>query len=124
MFSDTLEAARDHLEPGKNVVLTVEANLEGDTLKLLCRAAQPIDQVAAEGGASALRIHLNKAEAAASVAALFARVEGRSRAQITICVPDETGREIDLTLPQPYPVTPQIKGAIKAMSGVVLVEEV
>ncbi|MBC2835000.1 DNA polymerase III subunit alpha [Paragemmobacter straminiformis] len=124
VFSDTLEAARDNLEPGKNVVLTVEANLEGDTLKLLCRAAQPIDQVAAEGGASALRIHLNKAEAAASVAALFAKVEGRNRAQITICVPDETGREIDLTLPQPYPVTPQIKGAIKAMAGVVLVEEV
>ncbi len=124
VFSDTLEAARDHLEPGKNVVLTVEANLEGDTLKLLCRAAQPIDQVAAEGGASALRIHLNKAEAAAAVAALFGRVEGKNRAQITICVPDEKGREIDLTLPQPYPITPQIKGAIKAMAGVVLVEEV
>ena len=124
VFSDTLEAAREHLEPGRNVVLTVEANLEGDTLKLLCRAAQPIDQVAAEAGASALRIHLNKAEAAGSVAALLARVEGRNRAQITICVPDDQGREIDLTLPQPYPVTPQIKGAIKAMAGVVLVEEV
>ena len=124
VFSDTLEAARDHLEPGRNVVLTVEANLEGETLKLLCRAAQPIDMVAAEAGASALRIHLNKAEAAASVAALFSRVEGRNRAQITICVPDEQGREIDLVLPQPYPVTPQIKGAIKAMQGVVLVEDV
>ena len=124
VFSDTLEAAREHLEPGKNVVLTVEANLEGETLKLLCRGAQPIDQVAAEGGASALRIHLNKVEAAGSVAALFARVEGRNKAQITICVPDDDGREIDLVLPQPYPITPQIKGAIKAMAGVVLVEEV
>ncbi len=124
VFSDTLEAARDYLDPGRNVVLTVEANLEGETLKLLARAAQPIDQVAAEGGASALRIHLNKADAAASVAALFSRVEGRTKAQITICVPDDQGREIDLTLPQPYPVTPQIKGAIKAMSGVILVEEV
>ena len=123
VFSDTLEAARDFLEPGKNVVLTVEANLEGETLKLLARAAQPIDQVAAEGGASALRIHLNKAEAAGAVAALFSRVEGKTRAQITICVPDDQGREIDLTLPNPYPVTPQIKGAIKAMQGVVLVEE-
>jgi hypothetical protein len=27
-------------------------------------------------------------------------------------------------LPTPYPVTPQIKGAIKAMQGVVMVEEV
>ena len=55
---------------------------------------------------------------------LLAKVEGRHRAAITLCVPDETGREIDLALPTPYPVTPQIKGAIKAMAGVVLVEEV
>ena len=40
VFSDTLEAARDLLEPGRNVVLGVEANLEGETLKLLARSAQ------------------------------------------------------------------------------------
>jgi DNA polymerase-3 subunit alpha len=124
VFSDTLEQARDFLEPGKNVVLTVEANLEGETLKLLARSAASIDTVAAEAGASALRIHLNRAEAAASVAALLAKVEGRNRAQITITIPDDQGREIDLVLPQPYPVTPQIKGAVKAISGVVMVEEV
>ena len=124
VFSDTLEAARDLLEPGKNVVLTVEANLEGDTLKLLARAAQPIDQVAADAGAAAIRVHLNRVEAIPSLAALLAKVEGRTKAQITLCVPDDQGREIDLTLPDPYPLTPQIRGAIKAMSGVVLVEEV
>ncbi len=124
VFSDTLEAARDHLEPGMNVVLTVEANLEGDTLKLLARAAQPIDQVAADAGTLAIRVHLNRAEAIPSLAALLAKVEGRNKAQITLCVPDDQGREIDLTLPQPYPLTPQIRGAIKAMSGVVMVEEV
>ncbi len=124
VFSDTLEAARDLLEPGLNVVLTVEATLEGDTLKLLARAAQPIDQVAADAGAQAIRVHLNRAEAIPSLAALLAKVEGRNKAQITLCVPDDQGREIDLTLPQPYPLTPQIRGAIKAMRGVVLVEEV
>ena len=124
VFSDTLEAARDLLEPDKNVVLTVEANLEGDTLKLLARAAQPIDQVAADAGAQAIRVHLNRVEAIPSLAALLAKVEGRTKAQITLCVPDDQGREIDLTLPDPYPLTPQIRGAIKAMSGVVLVEEV
>ena len=124
VFSDTLEAARDLLEPGKNVVLTVEANLEGDTLKLLARAAQPIDQVAADAGAQAIRVHLNRVEAIPSLAALLAKVEGRTKAQITLCVPDDQGREIDLTLPDHYPLTPQIRGAIKAMSGVVLVEEV
>jgi DNA polymerase-3 subunit alpha len=123
VFSDTLEAARDFLDPGMNVVLTVEANLEGDTLKLLARGAMPIDQVAAEAGAQALRIHLNRPEAAGSIATLLARVQGKTRAQITLCVPDDQGREIDLTLPNPYPVTPQIRGAIKAMQGVVLIED-
>jgi DNA polymerase-3 subunit alpha len=43
---------------------------------------------------------------------------------VTICVPDpETGEEIDLVLPKPVPVTPQVKGAIRAMHGVVMVEE-
>ena len=124
VFSDTLEAARDFLEPGMNVVLTVEANLEGDTLKLLARAATPIDQVAADAGAQAIRVHLNRAEAIPSLAALLEKVEGRNKAQVTLCVPDDQGREIDVTLPNPYPLTPQIRGAIKAMSGVVMVEEV
>jgi DNA polymerase III subunit alpha len=125
MFSDTLEAARDLLEVGKNVVLTVEATLEGDTMKLLARAVQPIDQVAADAGGSSLRIYLDRIEAAASVASLFARLDGgRSKGQIILCVPDPaTGREIDLALPNPYPITPQIKGAIKAVQGVVTVEE-
>ena len=124
VFSDVLEASRDHLEPGKNVVLTVRADPDGESVKLLANAVQPIDAVAAEAGASDLRIHLNRPEAAGSVAALLASLQGRGKAQITICVPDETGREIDVTLPQPYPVTPQAKGAIKAIQGVVMVEEV
>jgi DNA polymerase III subunit alpha len=123
VFSDTLEAARDLLEAGQNVVLTVEATLEGETLKLLARGAVAIDAVAEGGGASAFRIHLNRAEAATSIATLLAQVQGRTKAQITLCVPDDTGQEIDLILPNPYPITPQIRGAIKAMQGVVMVEE-
>jgi len=105
------------------VVLTVKVEPEGDGVKLLANAVQPIDEVAAQGGASDLRIHLNRAEAAVSLAGLLASVTGRNRATITLCVPDGQGREIDLVLPQPYPVTPQIKGAIKAVAGVVMVEE-
>ncbi|MBT9246996.1 DNA polymerase III subunit alpha [Gemmobacter fulvus] len=124
VFSDTLEQCRDFLEPGKNVVLTVEANLEGDTLKLLARGAQPIDAVAAEAGGSNLRVHITKPEAAASIATLLARIEpSRIKGQITLCIPDDQGREIDLALPDLYPVSPQIKGAIKAMNGVLMVEE-
>ncbi len=124
VFSDTLEAARDHLEVGRNVVLTVEANLEGESLKLLARVAQPVDSVANTAEAADLRVHINRPEAAASLASLLGKLDGPSRAKIFLCVPDDTGREVDIELPKTYPITPQIKGAIKAMGGVVLVEEV
>ena len=123
VFSDVLETTRDLLQPGRNVVLTVEATLEGETLKLLARAVQPVDGVAADGAPADIRIHLNRPEAAASVAALLARVEGKLRAQVLLCVPDGDG-EVDIALPDRYPMTPQIRGAIKAIHGVVLVEEV
>ncbi|MFO1201412.1 MAG: DNA polymerase III subunit alpha [Tabrizicola sp.] len=123
-FSDVLEASRDHLDAGMNVVLTVKAELEGDTLKLLAQAITPIDAATATAGAQDLRIHLAKPEAAQSLASLLAKVEGRQRAQITLCVTDPSGREIDIDLPGQYPVTPQIKGAIKAMHGVLAVEEI
>jgi DNA polymerase III subunit alpha len=122
-----LEAARDHLETGRNVVVTVEATLEGETLKLLARAVQPIDAVAAEAGSSGLRIHLRSPDAAPSVAGLLHRIaaEGaRSRGPVVICVPDEaTGREIDIALPKSWPVSPQVKGALRAMPGIALVED-
>jgi DNA polymerase-3 subunit alpha len=123
-FSEVLEASRDHLDAGSNVVLTVKAELEGETLKLLAQAITPIDAATAAAGAQDLRIHLAKPEAAISLATLLAKVEGRTRAAITLCVTDPQGREIDIDLPGQYPVTPQIKGAIKAMHGVLAVEEI
>lgn len=129
VFSDTLEQTRAYLEPGANVVLTVEATMEADTLKLLARAAQPIDAVVADAGSAGLRIHLDEARAVELVAALLNRMAGelgmRSKGPVEFCVADPaTGREIFLRAPQDYPVNPQIKGAIKAMGGVSLVEEV
>jgi DNA polymerase III subunit alpha len=123
-FSDVLEASRDHLDAGSNVVLTVKAELEGDTLKLLAQAITPIDAATATAGAQDLRIHLAKPEAAQSLAALLAKVDARTRAAITLCVTDPEGREIDIDLPGQFPITPQIKGAIKAMHGVLAVEEI
>ena len=132
IFSDVLEASRANLEPGQNVVMTVEATMEGETLKLLGRLVQPIDVVVADAGSSGLRVHIGDAGAVALVASLLARVaaeagqvNARGRGPVTLCVADPaTGREVDLALPREYPVTPQIKGALKSLTGVVMVEEV
>ncbi|OSP56038.1 DNA polymerase III subunit alpha [Pseudoruegeria sp. SK021] len=132
MFSDTLEASRDLLEPGSNVVLSVEATCEADQLKLLCRSVQPIDGAVAAAGATGLRIHLDAAEAAATVADLLAKVNAeaktRTRAPVEILIHaadllDSGAGEVPILLPQDYAVTPQVKAAIKSLGGVALVED-
>ena len=124
VFSDTLEASRDLLEPGRNVVLSVKAELEGDTLKLLANSVQAIDAVADQAGAQDLKIHINQPAAITSLLTLLPKLEGRTRARITLTAHFDAGHEADIPLPQTYPVTPQIRAAIKAIQGVVMVEEV
>ncbi|MEO0371056.1 MAG: DNA polymerase III subunit alpha, partial [Pseudomonadota bacterium] len=68
MFSDTLEAAREHLEPGSMVVIGVEANMEEDQLKLLGRSVSPIDSVVADAGQSGLKIFVEDEAVLPSVA--------------------------------------------------------
>ncbi|NYS24251.1 DNA polymerase III subunit alpha [Rhodobacteraceae bacterium 2376] len=127
VFSETLEAARQHLEPGANVVLTVEATMEADTLKLLARGAQPVDVVVADAGAPGLRIHIDAPEAVSAVARLLARFgesPARGRGPICFCVTDPaTGQEVDVSTGQAHAITPQLRGAVKSLDGVLAVEE-
>ncbi|QYK43246.1 MAG: DNA polymerase III subunit alpha [Paracoccaceae bacterium] len=127
VFSDTLEAARAFLEPGANVVLTVEATPEGEGVKLLARGVEPVDRVAEAGGTSGLRVHLDREEAAGAVAALLARIGAeagrKARAPVHLCVRPDPDREVEIVLGRDFPVSPAIKGALRAVPGVAMVED-
>ncbi|NBB98807.1 MAG: DNA polymerase III subunit alpha [Alphaproteobacteria bacterium] len=126
VFSEALEAGRQHLEPGQNVVISVEATMEADTLKLLARGIQPIDAVVADAGAAGLRVHVDRPDAIGAVANLLARHgKGQARGPLWFCVTDaERGQEYDIDTGQLFAITPQVRGAVKSLDGVVLVEEV
>ena len=128
VFSDTLEAAGDLLNAGSNVVLSIEATMESDQLKLLARGVQAVDGVAAEAGSMGLRVFIDRAEAVKSVSSVLERAakDGTSRSggPVVFCLIDASlPGEVELSLPKDYPVNPQIKGAIKSLGGVVTVEE-
>ncbi|TVQ05728.1 MAG: DNA polymerase III subunit alpha, partial [Roseinatronobacter sp.] len=109
VFSDTLEAGRQYLEAGQNVVLTVEATMEAETLKLLARGVQPVDSVVADAGAAGLRIHIESPDAITSVASLLARYKdgpARSRGPLWFCVTDlAKGQEYDIDTGQMFAIT-------------------
>ncbi|WP_299134996.1 DNA polymerase III subunit alpha [uncultured Amaricoccus sp.] len=126
VFSDVLDVAREHLEPGRNVVLTVEATLEGDEVKLLARAAQPIDLVVASAAGAGLRVFVNDLAAAPSLAARLTTIarDGRARpGPIEIVAMAADLPDTIIRLPTEYPLSPQVFGALKTVRGVVHVEE-
>ncbi|MCP5085769.1 MAG: DNA polymerase III subunit alpha [Rhodobacteraceae bacterium] len=128
VFSDTLEQCRDLLVAGQNVVLTVEANLEADQLKLLARGAQPVDAAVMDAAAMGLRVFVNDEAAIESVATRLedatkgAGKRGRGPVHLVLSHPDLPG-EVEVALKQEYTLNPQIKGAIKHVPGVQVVEE-
>ncbi|MCF3595961.1 DNA polymerase III subunit alpha [Rhodobacteraceae bacterium LMO-12] len=129
VFSETLEKAREFLETGSKVVVTVEATMESDQLKLLGRSVAPIDTVVADVGGVGLKIFLEDAEAVQSVADVLAdaaeKVKTGGRGPILFCLMDhDLPGEVEIDAGAEFPVSPQIKGAIKSLPGVVEVQEV
>ncbi|MEO1680049.1 MAG: DNA polymerase III subunit alpha [Pseudomonadota bacterium] len=130
VFSDTLDQAREHLEPGQNVMITAEVTLEAEQLKLLARSAEPLDKaVVGLGGASAgFRVFVEETDAVISVKTLLERAAAQAKAvpmgpiALTLMSPDLPG-EVDVMLGDRLPVSPQLRGAIKAVQGVLTVED-
>ena len=128
MFSEPLEKYRDMLVAGANVVIGVEANMEGDQLKLLARSVQPVDGAVADAAAAGLRIYLGEEAAIPSVKSLLDRVMGEGKPQargpinLLLMHPELPG-EVEISLKGKFPVNPQIKGALRSLGGVVTVEE-
>ncbi|MBZ8118849.1 DNA polymerase III subunit alpha [Roseovarius sp. LXJ103] len=127
MFSETLEKSRPHLETGAQLVITVEATMEAEQLKLLARAVAPIDGIVADAGAMGLRIYIEAPDVLSAVANVLEGARGASKARpgpVQFCLsgPDLPG-EVELSAGRDFPVNPQIKGAIKSLEGVIDVED-
>ncbi len=129
LFSETLEKSREFLEAGAQVVVTAEATMEADQLKLLGRSVGPIDSVVADAGATGLRIFVNEEGALATVSKVLAdaatAAKGAAKGPIQLCLLDPgLPGEVEMDLGQDFPVNPQIKGALKSLEGVMSVEEI
>jgi DNA polymerase-3 subunit alpha len=122
-FQELLFKHRDLLEPGTALVLRVEAELQGDEVRVRIQDVERLD-VAAErvAGKTGLRVFLRDAT---PVASLAKRLERRGESDVAIVLLlDEGRREVEVKLKERYAVTPQIASAIKAVPGVVAVQEV
>ena len=118
-FSDTLAACRDLLEPGNAVIARVEADVEGEEVKLRLQGVEMLDKAAAQM-VTGLEIFVRDSKPLESIAA---RLTNGGRAPVRLVMIMEQGREVHVSLGNKFTVTPQVKGAIKAIAGVVDVQD-
>ncbi len=126
VFSDILDQYQDLLTPGKAVLLRVEAELEGDEVKLRLNSLKALDEAAFRKNAQ-IRVFMRDATPLSGLAKrLKSATENSNGSGIVnvILLLDEGQREVELRLPGCYLVSPEIIGAIKETPGIVEVVQV
>ena len=121
LFNETLNQYRDLLEKGASVLVTVQASVDGEDVRVRINAVEPLEQAAARIQ-KGLRIFLRDTKPLQSIEA---RLQGRGEGEVSLIVMlEENKSEVEIKLPGRFPVSAQIAGAIKAIPGIVAVEHV
>ncbi|HJW77231.1 MAG TPA: DNA polymerase III subunit alpha, partial [Beijerinckiaceae bacterium] len=119
VFQEGLQKYRDLLEPGRALVLVLQAGLEGDEVRARIQSAESLDEAAARHQ-KGMRIYLRNDEPIPSVES---RLRERGEGEVSLVLILDSGeREVEVKLPGRYQVSPQIAGALRAAPGVVHVE--
>jgi DNA polymerase-3 subunit alpha len=127
IFSDTLNAARDLLEPGTPVVVAVEAETDGESIKMRVQAIESLDAAAA-AVRRPLRLRLDGGALANGKAArLLEELQqslkpGRDEIRVLIDLQGRPG-ECELTLPGRYDTSPPSQGMLAIIEGVLAIDE-
>jgi DNA polymerase-3 subunit alpha len=119
VFSDLLATARDLLEPGNDVIVRVEADVDGEEVRLRLNGVEILDKASA-AVQSGLIVFIKDE---APIVSIAQRLKNGGRAPVKLIVQMPTGREVDIALGNKFTVTPQLKGAIKAIPGVIDVQD-
>jgi DNA polymerase III subunit alpha len=141
LFSEGLAQYRDVLEPGAAVLLQLGAELQGEDVRARVLHAEPLDDAAAKTQ-KGLRIFVRDTKPLDSIAKRLAgpdmaasngaapkvgspgtapRSNGDGEVSLVMMIDLET--EVEMKLPGRFKVSPQIAGAIKAVAGVVDVQQ-
>ncbi|MDO5643364.1 MAG: DNA polymerase III subunit alpha, partial [Paracoccus sp. (in: a-proteobacteria)] len=124
VFSDVLEACREHLEPGRNVVLQVQVEPQGDEVKMLARGVQPLDQAIADVGPAELVLNVSDMvdfNGLHGTLAAMDRDPGR-RGRLILRV-HEGAEAYDVEIAAKAPVGPAARQRLRVVAGVLDVIE-
>ena len=121
VFQEGLQQFRDLLEKGSDVLLTLQANVEGEDVRARIVHAESLTEAAAKHH-KGLRVFVRDE---APLHSIQQRLGGRGEGEVSLVVMlGQKDGEVEVKLPGRYAVTGALAGALKAVAGVVAVEHV
>ena len=123
VFSEVLSSSRKALDSGQPLLVTVDAQAEGeDSLRLTAQRIEPLDGVVAQAAAG-LRVFLGADSAVSPLRGLLTR-EGHGRGRVTVVINVDTAKEVEIALPGGFRIGPGMRQAVKSIPGVVEVHDI
>jgi DNA polymerase-3 subunit alpha len=126
VFSEVLESARDLFEVGALVFFTANAEEREGDVRFTCDGVRRLDAAAAQT-TSQLRIAVTGPDALEAVRRRLAAVKPAGPGEagevvLSLTLAEQGGRRVDLILNDRAACTPAVRGALKAVDGVIEVE--
>ena len=119
LFSEGLAQYRDLLEPGKSLVITVDAEERPEGISLRIQTVQSLEERAVQTQ-KAMRIFVRDAT---SLQHISGHLKAKGDGHVSfVVIKDDGRREIEVELPNRYRISPQIASAMKTAKGIVDVE--
>jgi DNA polymerase-3 subunit alpha len=122
LFSEVLSRSRELLAEGTAVLVSAEARLDGEALRLTASDVESLEK-AAQGVGQSIRLWLEGPAAVSPVRELLMR-EGRGKGRVMLVARTAPGQEVELALPGLFNVSPKLMQAMKVLPGVAEVEAV
>ena len=121
LFQEGLNQYRDMLEKGAAVLVTLQANVEGEDVRARITTVEPLEQAAGRMQ-KGLRVFLRDATPLPSITQ---RLTARGDGEVSLVLMLEKDHsEVEVRLKGKYNINAQIAGALKSIPGIVAVEHV
>jgi DNA polymerase III subunit alpha len=116
VFSEALAASRSLLEPGTAVLIDVEAEADGESVKVRVQRIVSLDR-AAEARHDGMKIYVEDIRALKPLAEQVGPGGGQGQFRLVLRL-DDLSSEVEFVLPQGIDSTPKQRSALKLVAGV------
>ncbi len=120
LFSEELARTRDYLVAGASLVLTVDAEMKDEQVRLTIQVIQKLETALGDQ-ARTCRIALKNTASVAQIQSLLAG-EGHGMSQLIFTVPTDVA-EVEMAVPGRWKLSPQSLAAMRKLDGVVEISE-